>query len=157
MHPNALILMPLRSSENTVDIVNAVANVSLTQVYVNPTDSFLEVSYSFPINPNACVYRFAAEFGKTRVEGTVKEKEEAQREYKEAVSQGKRAAIGTLDEFSKDILHLHVGNISPREEVRIELVFMQELALTNNTFYQLRLLGTISPRYLNHIPKQSLL
>jgi hypothetical protein len=156
-YPNQLILVPLRSSEYAVEIVNAVANISLTQLYVNPTDSFLEVSYSFPISPNACVYRFAAEFGKTRVEGVVKEKEEAKREYKEAVSQGKRAAIGALDENSKDILHLKVGNIAPREEVRIELVFMQELTLANNTFYQLRLFGTISPRFLNHIPKESFL
>ena len=137
--------------------MNAVANITLTQLYVNPTDTFLEVGYSFPINPNACVYRFAAEFGKTRVEGVVKEKEEAKREYTEAVAQGKRAAIGTLDENSRDILHLKVGNIGPREEVRVELVFMQELSLANNTFYQLRLFGTISPRYLSHLPKETLL
>ena len=146
--------MPLRSSEYAVEIVNAVANITLTQVYVNPTETFLEVGYSFPINPNACVYRFTAEFGKTRVLGVVREKEEAKREYKEAVAHGKRAVIGNIDENSKDILHLKVGNIGPREEVRIELVFMQELTLANNTFYQLRLFGTISPRYLNHIPKE---
>ncbi len=156
-YPNKLILVPLKSSEYAVEIVNAVANITLTQLYVNPTDSFLEVGYSFPISPEACIYRFAAEFGKTRVEGVVKEKEEAKREYKEAVSQGKRAAIGTIDENSKDILNLKVGNIGPREEVRIELVLMQELTLANNIFYQLRLFGTISPRYLNHLPKQALL
>lgn len=59
--------MPLKSSEYAVEIVNAVANITLTQLYMNPTDSFLEVGYSFPINPSACIYRFAAEFGKMRV------------------------------------------------------------------------------------------
>jgi len=49
-------------------------NVTLTQVYSNPTDKFLEVDYSFPINPNACVYRFTAQFGNSRIEGIVKEK-----------------------------------------------------------------------------------
>lgn len=50
-YPNKLILVPLKSSEYAVEIVNAVANITLTQLYVNPTDSFLEVGYSFPISP----------------------------------------------------------------------------------------------------------
>ena len=77
--------MPLKSSEYYVEIVNSIANVTLTQVYHNPTDQFLEVEYNFPVNPQACIYRFVAEFGKTRIEGLVKEKEEAKNEYKQAI------------------------------------------------------------------------
>jgi hypothetical protein len=33
---------------------------------------------------------------------------------------------------------------------------LQELSLSNNTFYQLHLPGTISPRYMNWIPKELL-
>jgi len=47
----------------------------LVQTYHNPTDKFLEIEYNFPINPQACIYKFSAEFGKTRIEGIVKEKE----------------------------------------------------------------------------------
>ena len=39
------------------------------------------MEYSFPINPEACVYKFTAQFGKTRIEGVLKEKEEAKKEY----------------------------------------------------------------------------
>ena len=55
------------------------------------------MEYSFPINPEACVYKFIAQFGKTRIEGVVKEKEEAKKEYEEAVKEGKKAAYGDLD------------------------------------------------------------
>jgi hypothetical protein len=113
------------------------------------------MKYSFPVDPQACVYRFTAEFGKTRIEGVVKEKEEARKEYAEAVQQGKKAAYGELDPESKDILTLRVGNVPPGESVRIEIAYLQELSLANNTFYQLRMAGTISPRFLSHIPGET--
>lgn len=74
-YPNTHVMVPLKTSEYNLEIVNAITSVTLIQTYVNPTDKFLELEYSFPINPNACVYRFIAEFGKVRIEGVVKEKE----------------------------------------------------------------------------------
>ena len=71
------------------------------------------MEYSFPINPEACVYKFTAQFGKTRIEGVVKEKEEAKKEYEEAVKEGRKAAYGEINENRKDILNLKVGNVSP--------------------------------------------
>lgn len=68
-------MVPLRSCEYDLEIVNSLVNVSLTQTYINPTEKFLEVDYCFPINPNSCVYKFVALFGNNRIEGIVKEKE----------------------------------------------------------------------------------
>ena len=82
LKPGHSILAPLKLSDYHLEIVNAIANVNLAQHYSNPTDKFLEMEYSFPIAPNACVYRFTAQFGKTRIEGVVKEKEQAKQEYK---------------------------------------------------------------------------
>ena len=47
---------------------------------------------------------------------------------------------------------LKVGNVAPGESVHIQIAYLQELSLSNNTFYQLHIPGTISPRYLNWIP-----
>lgn len=60
-------MVPLVSSEYVLNIANTIANVSLVQTYQNPTGKFLELEYSFPIDPAICVYRFVAEFGKTRI------------------------------------------------------------------------------------------
>jgi hypothetical protein len=67
LRPKERILVPLRTCEYQMEIVNAMVNVTLVQTYHNPTDKFLELEYSFPISPNACVYRFVAEFGNTRI------------------------------------------------------------------------------------------
>lgn len=140
-----------------MEIVNAMVNVTLVQTYQNPTEKFLEFEYSFPISPNACVYRFVAEFGGNRIEGVVKEKEEAKREYNTAIKEGRQAAYGELNAESKDILNLKVGNIAPQQEVKIEVMYLQELSLSYNTFYQLHLPATITPRYLSHIPQEEVL
>jgi len=47
-----------------------------------------------------------------------------------------------------------VGNVPPKESVKIEIVYLQELTLSCNMFYKLHMIGTISPRYMNYIPKE---
>ena len=42
--------------------------------------------------------------------------------------------------------------MDPDSSVRIELCYLQEIGLTLNTFYQLHMVATISPRYMNYIP-----
>ena len=79
MKPEEFILAPLKMSDYHLEIANAITNVNLTQLYHNPTDKFLEMEYNFPIAPNACIYRFTAQFGNIRIEGVVKEKEEAKK------------------------------------------------------------------------------
>lgn len=53
--------------------------MNLSQTYLNPTDKFLEVEYHFPVPPEACIYQFVAAFLDIRIEGVVKEKEEARK------------------------------------------------------------------------------
>jgi hypothetical protein len=38
---------------------------------------------------------------------------------------GKQSAYGELNAESKDILNLKVGNVSPKQQVKIEIVYLQ--------------------------------
>ena len=80
-----------------IHIANALANVDVSQKFNNHTQKFLELEYSFCISKQACLHRFAAVFANRRMEGVVKEKELAQKEFHEAVRQGKQAALGEVD------------------------------------------------------------
>lgn len=51
---------------------------------------------------------------------------------------------------------LKVGNVPPDQIVRIEIAYLQELTLSCNTFYQLHMAGTITPRYTKHIPEEKI-
>ena len=79
------VAVPLKHLDYQVDIVNSIARVVLEQVYVNPTDKFLELEYSVPIDPKVCIYKFNAAFGDTHIEGVVKEREQANKEYEKAI------------------------------------------------------------------------
>ena len=135
-----------------IDLVDGLANVNICQTFTNRTDKFLELQYTFSISPNACLHKFAAVFAKKRMDGAVKEKEEARKEFKEAVQQGKQAALGEVEAESKDIFRLQIGNIDPGESVTIELSYSEELTLTMNTFYQFTLPTKLNPRFFSTMP-----
>jgi len=65
------------------------------------------------------------------------------------VKQGKQAVYAEIDPNSKDIMNMEIGNLGPGEEVKISISYLQELNVEQNTFYQLHIPSTISPRYMN--------
>lgn len=85
------------------------------------------------------------------IEGIVKEKEEAKKEFEQAKKEGRQAVIGTLDEDSRDILNLEIGNIPPATEFTITISLLQEMSISLNTFYKIQVPSTISPRYMNRV------
>lgn len=131
--------------------MNSLLHISLVQHYYNPTEKYLEVSYSLPVWPESTVYKFEAEFNNVKLEGIVKEKEQAKKEYEQAKSEGRQAAIVTVDADSKDILNMSIGNIPPKTEFKVTIAFLREMAIGMNTFYKLVVPSTISPRFINRV------
>jgi hypothetical protein len=93
------------------------------------------LEYSFPVDPSICLYRFIAKFDQVEIIGLVEEKEQAKKKYEEGLKEGKQVAYAEINEKSKDI--------------RITIEFLQMLEVSLNTFWQLMLPSTISPRYIN--------
>jgi Ca-activated chloride channel family protein len=77
-------MVPLKSINYNLEIVNSLVHVTLVQEYENPSNRYLNVYYSFPIRPESSLYKFEAKFGNVTVEGVVKEKEKAQAEFEKA-------------------------------------------------------------------------
>lgn len=42
-YPNKFVMVPLKTSEYSIEIANSIANVILSQTYENPTDKYLEL------------------------------------------------------------------------------------------------------------------
>lgn len=131
--------------------MNSLLHISLVQHYYNPTEKYLEVSYSLPVWPESTVYKFEAEFNNVKLEGIVKEKEQAKKECEQAKSEGRQAAIVTVDADSKDILNMSIGNIPPKTQFKVTIAFLREMAIGMNSFYRLVVPSTISPRYLKKV------
>ncbi|KAH8828753.1 hypothetical protein DL96DRAFT_1526542 [Flagelloscypha sp. PMI_526] len=113
---------------STVDVLIADvhASVEISQRFTNPLDAGVEGTYTFGLLASAaiCGFKMVRADG-TEVEGVVKEKEEAKKEYQEAVKQGYTAALGAED--TKDVFSISVGNIAAKETVLIKLRYLQTL------------------------------
>jgi hypothetical protein len=58
-------------------------------------------------------------------------------------------AFGELNERSRDIMSLKIGNVPPKGSVRIAIEFMQTLEVSLNTFWRLNVQSHVWPRYIN--------
>ncbi len=138
------LAMPLQ--ETTVDtlITGAVAETTVTQLFVNPLDRPIEAVYRFPLPTNAAVDDFWFHVGQRHVHGVMKKREEARQTYEKAKKAGQTAAL--LEQERPNLFSQHVANIAPGEAIRVEMHLVQPLELEHGR-YRLSFPTTIGPRF----------
>ena len=136
--------VPLTGVVVDAEISSFCARVSVTQRYVNTETAPIEAVYVFPLDEGAAICGFEAIIDGTLVVGEVKEREEAFRNYDDAMEQGHGAFL--LDEERPDIFQASVGNLPPGKEVLLRLTYVTELAV-EGTGLRFAIPTTVSPRY----------
>ncbi|GGU92087.1 hypothetical protein GCM10010182_04040 [Actinomadura cremea] len=142
--------LPLDSVDVQATITGPVAGIDLTQGFHNPFDVPLEATYIFPLPDRAAVTALRMESADRVVEGTLKEREQARRDYDAAIASGRRAAIA--EEDRPDVFTMRVGNIPPGERVTIKLRLNQPLARDSATESAFRFPLVVAPRYIPGAP-----
>jgi Vault protein inter-alpha-trypsin domain len=85
---------PLVQSRCHYEILDVYTIANVVQDYHSKSQLSRDVEYVFPLPPGAAVCSFKAVIDDTKViQGVLKEKEDAKREFKEAVAQGKTAGL----------------------------------------------------------------
>lgn len=141
--------LPLDSVDIKASITGLAAGIELTQGFRNPFDVPLEATYIFPLPDRAAVTALRMEAADRVVEGVLKEREQARRDYDAAIAAGRRAAIA--EEDRPDVFTMRVGNILPGEHVTIRLTLNQPLPYEDDqaTF---RFPLVVAPRYIPGTP-----
>uniref|UniRef100_A0A669QAC7 Poly [ADP-ribose] polymerase n=1 Tax=Phasianus colchicus TaxID=9054 RepID=A0A669QAC7_PHACC len=121
--------VPLESVHIKARIIDFVAQVVMFQTYTNQNSSPIEAKYVFPLDDKAAVCGFEAFVNGTHIIGQVKEKKQAHREYRKAISQGDGAYL--MDQDAPDIFVITVGNICPNSTVLIKVTYITELSCQN--------------------------
>jgi Ca-activated chloride channel family protein len=117
--------LPLKQLDVDARLVGLVASTIVRQTFVNSvvadggSGAPLEATYIFPLPDRAAVTRFELRVGERLIEGILRERGEARREYAAAIQQGHRAAIA--EEDRSGVFSMCVGNILPGEEARVML------------------------------------
>ena len=117
---------PLRSATIRARAEGGVAATTLIQEFANPHDEALEVIYTLPLPADGAVLGYTIHVGERVIRGEVEPRDMAEKEYREALYEGKTA--GLLEEDRADTFSQKLGNIPPRTDVRVEIEVLQRLA-----------------------------
>jgi poly [ADP-ribose] polymerase len=119
--------LPLISVHVRAKIKDLVGQVVVLQEYRNDSSAPIEAKYVFPLDELAAVCGFEAFINGKHIKGLVKEKEQAHREYKQAISEGHGAYL--MDEETPDVFTVSVGNLPPHTTAIIKITYVTELAV----------------------------
>lgn len=121
----------------------------LTQTFLNDGKEHLkDIVYSFPLYDGVSVVSFAATVGDIQIQGVVREKEQARREYQDAVDKGQSAGLLEQLPEASDVFVTKIGNVPAGATVIIEIIYIGELrhdAEANGTRFTIP--SSIAPRY----------
>jgi Ca-activated chloride channel family protein len=141
--------LPLRALEVRARIDGLLTQVRVAQTFVNAFPEPLEATYVFPLPDRAAVTSFRMEVGGRVVEGVLKERGAARREYEVAMRAGHRAGIA--EEERPGVFTLRVGNLMPGEAATVRLTLSGPVAYDSGevTF---RFPLVVAPRYIPGVP-----
>lgn len=138
--------LPLKESYADVNIAGVIADVKITQVYMNNGDKPIEAIYVFPASTRAAVYSMKMTVGDRLLVAKIKEKEQARQDYEQAKSQGKSATL--LEQQRPNVFQMNVANIMPGDTISVELCYT-ELLIPESGIYEFVYPTVVGPRYSN--------
>ncbi|WP_437592275.1 VIT domain-containing protein [Sorangium sp. So ce1000] len=137
--------VPLLGVSLSGEVLGGAARLVVRQRYRNEERRPIEAIYTFPLPGEASIAGFAMECAGRRLEGEVKEREEAFEAYDEAIATGHGAAL--LDEERRNVFTASVGNLLPGEETVVEVAFVQPLTADEGAL-RLMIPTLVAPRYI---------
>ena len=140
------IPVPLKSVNVNTRIIDFVSEIKVIQTYVNVESNPIEAVYFFPVEEEASVISFEAEVDDRKISTQIKEKEQARKDYDEAVNNRKTAVL--LEETQPDIFQIKVGHLKPNAQTKVTITYVSELPVEDGKI-KLTIPTTIAPRYVS--------
>ncbi|KAK3543416.1 hypothetical protein QTP70_020438 [Hemibagrus guttatus] len=134
--------LPLQAVHVRCKLMDLLSQVVIFQTYTNDSNIPIEAKYVFPLEETAAVCGFEAFINGKHVIGKVKEKEQARKEYKQAIEKGHGAYL--MDQDAPDVFTISVGNLPPGATVLIKVTFITELVVRAGTIV-FSLPGSVAP------------
>lgn len=136
--------LPLESMDVAAQVTGPLASVTVTQVFANPFQEPVELSYLFPLPHEAAVFDFELRAGGRVITASVEELEAARRTYEEARDQGRLVSL--LEQRKLSLFSLDLANVKPGETVRATLRYQERLRYDDGRYTFVFPMG-LTPRY----------
>lgn len=142
--PGKPVPAPLLGAEADIRVTGSIARVVIRQSYINPSSSWLEARYVFPLPETASVDRMRITSGETELIAEIHERDAARRGFQAAKQAGKRAAL--VEQHRPNVFSTDLANIAPRAIVTVEISYLQQVRYDQGKF-SLRFPMVVAPRY----------
>ena len=126
-----------------------VARTAVRQTFRNDGQQWVEGVYVFPLPDGAAVDRMKLHIGERFIEGEIREKEQAKKEYEAARKAGKKASL--VNQQRANLFTTAVANIAPGEVITVEIEYQETLTYDEGVF-SMRVPLTMTPRYIPGVP-----
>ena len=126
-----------------------VARVTVSQSFRNDGQEWVEGIYVFPLPDTAAIDGFRMRIGERVIEGEIREKEQAKKEYEQALSAGKKTSL--VEQQRANLFTTSVANIGPGESITVEIEYLETVRYDEGNF-SLRFPLTLTPRYIPGAP-----
>jgi Ca-activated chloride channel family protein len=141
--------LPLTDIDIDAHVTGLLHTTRVRQTFTNPHDEPLEATYIFPLPDRAAVTAFRMTVGDRVVEGLLRERAAARRDYDEAIAEGRRAAIA--EEERPNTFTVRVGNLIRGDRAVVELTLVGPLSLDSGEATW-RFPLVVAPRYIPGTP-----
>lgn len=142
---------PVVGSAMVTEVSGVVAHTRVRQVFRNDADETMHARYLFPLPDDAAIDSLTLRYGPHVIEGVIREKQEARRDYEQAKDQGRKAAL--LDQNRPNLFTTRIANLDPGLDVKVDMTFQTSVSPRDGVF-ELRLPQVVTPRF---VPPQALI
>ncbi|KAG7467261.1 hypothetical protein MATL_G00151440 [Megalops atlanticus] len=134
--------LPLQAVNVKCKLMDLLTQVIIFQTYTNMSKVPIEAKYVFPLDESAAVCGFEAFINGKHIVGQVKEKEQARKEYRQAIEKGHGAYL--MDQDAPDVFTISVGNLPAGATVLIKVTYVTELVVKAGSLI-FSLPGSVAP------------
>lgn len=127
-----------------VVVTGLTARIEVMQVFQNTGASWAEAVYRYPLPPDSAVDQMRVYVGERVLEGEIREKAEARRQYRQAKSSGKIASL--VEQQRANQFETRLANIGPDDAIGVAISFLVRVDYRDGSF-SLRLPLTFTPRW----------
>ncbi len=126
--------MPLQDTDVNARIAAYIASVTVAQHFQNPYSSNLDAIYLFPLPANAAVNDFVMTIGSRHIRGVIRDRNEAERIYAAAKSQGYTASL--VNEEPQGLFYQSIANIEPGKMIETHITYFHTLTSSDEGWWE---------------------
>jgi Ca-activated chloride channel family protein len=142
--PGVYALTPAVKSDVSISVTGPIVRTTVTQTFHNASGRCIEGLYVYPLPEMSAVDTLKMTIGSRVIIGEIREREQARKEYEQAKSEGRKAAL--VEQQRPNVFTTSVSGVMPEDDVVIEIAY-QEMARFENGEFRLRFPMVVARRY----------